>query len=123
MKNSLKSFAAIVLFVSAAFSAQAEEKKSAGFGTNIYSNKEGKIHILVDKNDANAPATLILKSARGTVVYRETVPRSNVKFGRVLNIEALEAGKYQIDVIIKNEKQTKSFEVSEIIRERVVKIQ
>ena len=126
MKNSIKNIAfAFALIATATFSANAENKetkKSAGFGTGIYSTKSGKINVLVDKVSADAPTTLLLKNENGNVVYRETINKNEQKFGRTLNVNELEAGNYEIEVTSKGEKQSKSFQLSEQKTERVVAI-
>jgi pantoate kinase len=125
MKNSIKTLiAAFVL--TAFFSATAknnEPEKAASFGTGIFINKSGKINVLVDKKDNRAATTLLVKNNKGEVVYSEIVEKGNQKFGRVLNVSELQAGTYEIDVISKNEIQTKSFQLSEQKTERVLSIQ
>ncbi|TDE15589.1 hypothetical protein [Dyadobacter psychrotolerans] len=126
MKNSIKTFVcALALFVTATFTANAEDKetkKSTGFGTGIYSTKSGKINVLVDKVNADASTILLLRNERGEIVYRETVSKNSQKFGRTLNVDELAAGKYEIEVSSKGEKQTKSFELSEQKSERVLAV-
>jgi len=125
MKNSIKTFAVAIALIAASFTANAENKetkKSAGFGTGIYSTKSGKINVMVDKVSGDAPTTLLLKNESGQVVYRETVGKKEQKFGRSLNVDELSAGKYEIEVTSKGEKQSKSFELSEQKMERVVAI-
>jgi flagellar hook assembly protein FlgD len=126
MKNSIKTFAyAFAIVATAAFSAKADNKdskKSAGFGTGIYTTKSGRINVLVDKVSADAPTTLLLKNENGEVVYRETVGKNEQKFGRILNVEELAPGKYEIEVASKGEKQSKSFQLSEQTMERTLAI-
>ena len=125
MKNSIKTFVCALALVATAFTANAEDKetkKAAGFGTGIYSTKSGKINVLVAKNSSDAATTLLLKNEKGEVVYRETVAKNNQKFGRTLNVDDLETGKYEIEVTSKGEKQTKTFEVSEQKSERILAI-
>lgn len=126
MENSIKTFiCAFALITSAAFTANAEDKenkKAASFGTGIYINKEGKINVLVDKQSNKANTTLLVRNEHGEIVYREVIEKDNQKFGRLLNVEDLEAGKYEINVISNNEVQKKAFQLSEPTTERVVTI-
>ena len=125
MKTSIKTFAVAFALIAAAFTANAENKdnkKSAGFGTGIFASKGGKINVLVDKNAADAPTTILLKNAEGDVVYTETVNKNQQKFGRILNVEELASGKYELEVSSKGEKQIKSFELSEQQSERVLAV-
>jgi hypothetical protein len=55
-------------------------------------------------------------------VYREVVEKDNQKFGRILNVEKLEAGQYELNVVSKNEVQTKSFQLTEQKTERILSI-
>ena len=125
MKNSIKTFAVALAIVASAFTANAEDKetkKAAGFGTGIYSTKSGKINVLVEKVNADAPTTLLLRNAKGDVVYQETVSKKTQKFGRTLNVSELVTGSYQIEISSKGEKQIKSFDVSEQKAERVLSV-
>ena len=125
MKNSIKTFAVALAIVASAFTANAEDKetkKAAGFGTGIYSTKSGKINVLVEKVNADAPTTLLLRNAKGDVVYQETVSKKTQKFGRTLNVSELVTGSYQIEISSKGEKQIKSFDVSEQRAERVLSV-
>ena len=125
MKNSIKTFAVAIALIAASFTANAEDKetkKSAGFGTGIYTTKSGKINVFVDKVNADSPTTILLKTKNGQVVYRETVGKNEQKFGRSLNVNELSAGKYEIEVSSQGEKQSKSFELSEQKAERVLAI-
>jgi hypothetical protein len=126
MKNSIKNFAyGLVLLATVSFTANAEDKetkKSAGFGTGIYTTKSGKINVLVDKINNDASTTLLIKDAKGAVYYHETIGKHNQKFGRALNVDELPVGKYEIEVISKGEKQTKSFELTDKKAERTLEI-
>jgi len=125
MKNSIKTFAVAIALFATAFTANAEEKevsKSAAFETGIYATKNGKINVRVDKLNSDSPTTLLLKNKNGEIVYRETVARSLQKFGRVLNLDELAAGKYEIEIASQGEKQSKTFELSESKVERVLAI-
>ncbi|OJV16822.1 MAG: hypothetical protein BGO21_28605 [Dyadobacter sp. 50-39] len=125
MKTTVKTFICAFALAAASFTAQAgdkEAKKASSFGTGIYATKTGKINILVDKYSGDAKTTLLLRNADGTVVYRETVSRENKKFGRTLNLDAMEPGKYKLDVISGNEVQTKTFELTDQKVERVLTV-
>lgn len=126
MKNSIKNIAyALAIVTSFTFAASAKEtetKKASSFGTGIYIDKAGKINVLVDKQNAEANTTLLIKNEKGDVVYKEIIQKDNQKFGRVLNVEKLEAGQYEINVVSKNETQTKSFQLSEQKTERNILI-
>jgi len=127
MKNSFKTFAcAFALIASVTFSAQAEDKenkKASGFGTGIYKTKNGKINVLVDKQSNRANTILLVKNEKGEIFYREVIEKGNTKFGRLLNVQELEAGKYQINVISDKETQSKTFELSELQTGRIVTVQ
>lgn len=125
MKTSIKTFVCALALVATAFTANASDKeikKSVGFGTGIFASKDGKINVLVEKEDVNASTTILLKNAKGEVFYRETVSKNNQKFGRILNIDALEQGKYEIEVTSKGKTQSKSFELSAPSTERVIAV-
>jgi hypothetical protein len=125
MKTSIKSIALALALVATAFTANADDKeakKSTGFGTGIYTTKQGKINVLVDKASADASTTLVLKTEKGETVYRETVSKNQQKFGRTLNVDELGAGKYEIVITSKGESQSKTFELSEEKTERVLEI-
>jgi hypothetical protein len=126
MKNSIKiSIVALTLFASATFTANAEDKetkKAAALKTGIYISKDGKVNVLVDKPNTDANTTLLIKDEYGAIVYREVIQKENQKFGRILNVNELTAGKYEIKIISKDDSQTKSFQLSEPTTERVVTI-
>ena len=121
-KNIAYALALVTSFTFAAFAKETETKKASSFGTGIYVNKEGKINVLVDKQDAKANTTLLIKNEKGDVVYREIIQKDNQKFGRLLDVEKLEAGQYEISVVSKDETQTKSFRLSEQKTERNILI-
>lgn len=126
MKTYIKNIAvAFALVASFAFSANADDKetkKAASLNTGVYINKEGKINVFVDKPSSDFNTTLLIKNAAGEIVYSEVVQKDLQKFGRVLNVNELPAGKYEIKVSSKNDSQTKSFQLSEPVVERVVSI-
>ena len=118
IKNIAYALAIVTSFTFAASAKETETKKASSFGTGIYIDKAGKINVLVDKQNAEANTTLLIKNEKGDVVYKEIIQKDNQKFGRVLNVEKLEAGQYEINVVSKNETQTKSFQLSEQKTER-----
>ena len=126
MRTSFKNIAyALAIVTSFTFAASAKEteiKKASSFGTGIYINKAGKINVLVDKQNAEANTTLLIKNEKGDVVYKEIIQKDNQKFGRILDVEKLEAGQYEINVVSKDETQTKSFQLSEQKTERNILI-
>ncbi|QRR03561.1 hypothetical protein [Dyadobacter sandarakinus] len=125
MKTSVKTFAFAAALIAASFTANAEDKeakKASSFATGIYPTKQGKVNVLVDKANANSNTTLLLKNEDGTIVYRETINKSQQKFGRSLNVDGLDAGKYQLDVISGKEVQSKTFQLSEQKVERTVEV-
>jgi len=127
MKNSIKTIIfALAIITTASFAANAEDKenkKASSFGTGIYASRNGKINVLVDKQNANTATTLLVRSSQGNIVYRETIEKGNTKFGRLLNVSDLEPGRYEIKIISNKETQTKAFELSAPTTERVLKIQ
>ncbi|MCE7069638.1 MULTISPECIES: hypothetical protein [unclassified Dyadobacter] len=121
MKTTIKTFAFALALIASSFAANAEDKetkKASTFGTGIYPTKSGKINVLVNKANNNANTVILLKNEAGNVVYRETVSKDNQKFGRTLNMDQMDAGKYELDVISGKEIQSKSFELSEQKLER-----
>ncbi|MCE7065528.1 hypothetical protein [Dyadobacter sp. CY326] len=128
MKTTIKNFALALALVATTFAANAEDKetkktkKASTFGTGIYPTKTGKINVLVDKANNDENTVILLKNEAGIIVYRETVNRDNQKFGRTLNMDQMDAGKYELDVISGREIQTKSFELSEQKTERTLSV-
>jgi hypothetical protein len=115
--------AALLIPFSSAADDEKGTKKSTGFGTGIYPTKEGKINVYIDKVDSNSPTLLLLKNSKGEVIYREVIKKSYQKFGRRLNIDDLEPGKYEIKVTVHGESQSTSFQLSEEKIERVLKVE
>jgi hypothetical protein len=125
MKTSVKTFAFALAFIASTFAANAEDKenkKPTSFGTGIYPTKDGKINVLVDKANLESNTVLLLKNENGDIVYRETVNRDTKKFGRILNMDQMEAGQYKLDIISGDEIQTKSFQLSEQKTERILSV-
>lgn len=127
MRTSIKTiFVAFALVTSFAFAANAggkDNKKPSALNTGVYINKEGKINVLVDQANEDAATVILIKNESGEVVYSETVEKGNQKFGRVLNVDKLEDGQYEIEVKSKNDSQVKTFQVSEPKTERLIEIQ
>ncbi|ACT95957.1 DUF3244 domain-containing protein [Dyadobacter fermentans] len=125
MKTSVKTFICAFALATASFTAQAadkEAKKASTFGTGIYATKTGKINVLIDKANSDSKTTLLLRNAEGSIVYRETISKDYQKFGRTLNLDAMEPGKYKLDIISGNEIQTKTFELAEQKVERILTV-
>lgn len=127
MKTVIQIFAcALALLIPLSSTAMMDKKgskKSTGFGTGIYPTKEGKINVYIDKISQDFPTTILLKNQFGDVLYRETISRDQQKFGRRLNIDQLEPGKYEIKIMVKGESQSTSFKLSEQKVDRVVKVE
>ena len=125
MKTSINTFAILFTITAGAFTANAEKndnKKSDELETGIYSSKSGKINVLVDKASDHAATTILLKNADGDIVYNEVIHRNEQHFGRILDVNALKDGNYEISVSSKGQTETKSFHLSERKTERVVAI-
>jgi hypothetical protein len=126
MKNSVKTFAiALALLASVTFTASAEDKetkKASTFGTGIYPTKTGKVNVMVDKINKDANTVLLVKNENGDIVYRETISKNEQKFGRSLNLDEMEAGKYLLEVISGNEIQSKTFQLSAQKTERMLTV-
>jgi hypothetical protein len=125
MKSSSKTFALAVALLATAFTAAAgdlEIKKTDGFKTGMYATKSGRINVAVEKVSTDYPTTILLKNERGDVIYSETIGKRQQRFGRTLIVNDLSAGRYEIEVSSKEEKKTKTFEVSEPKTERVLTI-
>jgi hypothetical protein len=111
--------------IATVFTAQAENndsKKPAGLATSVFTSKDGKVNIFVNKEHADATTTLLLKNATGAIVYSETIGKTNQKFGRILNLNELESGKYQLEISSNGETQSKSIQLSEQTTERVLTV-
>ncbi|WP_353721745.1 hypothetical protein [Dyadobacter sp. 676] len=125
MKTTVKTFICAFALATASFTAGAadkEAKKASTFGTGVYATKTGKINVLVDKANTDSKTTLLLRDADGTIVYRETISKDHKKFGRTLNLDAMDPGKYKLDIICGNEIQTKTFELAEQKVERILTV-
>ena len=125
MKTSVKTFICAFALAAASFTANAadkEAKKTATFGAGIYATKTGKINVLIDKANADSKTTLLLKDSDGSVVYRETISKEHKKFGRTLNLDAMDPGKYQLEIISGSEIQTRTFELADQKVERILTV-
>jgi hypothetical protein len=126
MKTSIKTFVTALVLAATVFTANAatpESKKPTGFATGIYTNKSGKINVLVNKTKADAVTKLLLRNQNGQVVYQETIGKNSQKFGRVLNLNEMAAGKYELEISSNGESEFKSFQLSEQTTERTLTIQ
>ena len=125
MNNSIKTFVCALALVATVFTANAENKESkkpTGFEAGIYPSKNGKINVRVNKTNAESPTTLLLKNANGEIVYKETISKKDQKFGRVLNLDELESGKYEIEISSNGETQSRSIQLSEQKTERALTV-
>ena len=125
MKNSIKTIVFALALITTAFTANAEDKESkkpAGFDTGIYTTKTGRINVIVNKATLEGATTILLKNEKGDVIYREIVGKKEQKFGRTLNLDELETGKYEIEVRSLGETQSKSFELSDQRTERILTV-
>ncbi len=127
MRTSIKTIlVAFAVVTSFAFTANAEgrdNKKTSDLNTGVFVNKEGKINVSVDQANEDAATTILIKNESGDVVYSEVVEKGNQKFGRVLNVDKLEDGQYELEVKSNNNSQVKTFQVSEPKTERVIEMQ
>jgi hypothetical protein len=123
MKTLFNTFIYAVALTATTFTAQAnhgEAKKTAEFGTGIYATKTGKINLTVEKPDANANATIVLRNQKNEIFYRETVRKADQRFGRVLNVDALGEGKYEIQITSNGVTESRFFELTEKTLEKGV---
>lgn len=88
--------------------------------TSVLFSRTGKINIYVDKANGDHPTSVVIRNGDGKIVYSEIVKRSEQKFGRILNVNDLSLGNYQIEVFTRSEKWTKTFVISEQKVERTV---
>ncbi len=125
MKTSIKTFIFALALAVTALASNAEDqenKKTTGFGVGIYANKAGRINVLINKAEPVAATTIRIKNDKGDVYYSETIAKNHQKFGRILDVDALEQGNYQIEISSKGEIHTKTFVVSEPTTERVISV-
>jgi hypothetical protein len=125
MKNSIKTFICAIALTAATFTAYAENgetSKPTGFQTGVYKNSAGKVQVTVVKTSADAPTTLVLKDESGKVVYRETINRRQQKFSRLLNLEGMDSGIYQLDILSDGEVESKTIQLSDKKIERTLSI-
>jgi outer membrane lipoprotein-sorting protein len=127
MKTSFKylivAFALVTTFAFTANAGVKDTKKASTIQTGVYINKDGKINLSVDNLDTRSNTTILVKNESGNVVYKEVVERGNAKFGRILNVEELAAGTYEIEVSSNNDTLIKSFQVSQPQAERIVLVE
>lgn len=126
MKRSIKTIiCTVALSTLFAFNLSAKEKgseKVTGFGTSIFASKENKIQVNVDKYNEST-TTIFLQDGRGNVVYRESMGKNQTKFRRLLDVSQLPTGNYQILVVSKGEKISKTFELIEKLSTRVIMVE
>ena len=123
MKNSIKTLiCAFALSTVFAFNASAddkESKKATGFGTGIYTTKQGKISINVDKYNEK-PTVILLQDQKGNVLYKEVISKNETKLRRSLDMSEMPAGEYELKIVSNGEKQTKKLELQEAKPERLI---
>ena len=123
MKNSIKTLiCAIALSTVFAFNASADDKetkKATGFGTGIFTTKQGKISVNIDKYNEK-PTIILLEDVKGNVLYKEVISKNETKLRRSLDMSQLPAGDYDLKVISNGEKQTKRVELQEARPERLI---
>ena len=122
MKNFIKTFAIVVaIFTSATVTVHAEDKetKKSSFATGIYVNKAGKVNVLVEKSGALTPTTILLKNGKGEIIYSENVSKKITKFGKQLNVDDLNPGQYQVEVISNGVKESKTLQLSENVEREI----
>jgi hypothetical protein len=125
MKPSIKTIAFAVIFAAVstfnAFAEDKENKKVTAFGTGIFASNTGKIHVNVDKYTAEKAVVLITNN-KGETIYREVIGKNTDKFRKALDVKALPAGKYTIEVFADGQKSEKQFEVAEIHTVRQISV-
>ena len=123
MKNLVKSllFAFAMTFV-IAFNASADDKdtlKVTGFESGIYTTKEGKIRIHVDKHNKK-PTVILLEDKRGKILYEEVIGKNETKLRRMIDMSQLPTGEYTLKIFSNGEKQIKKLGISETQPERFI---
>jgi len=123
MKNLIKSliFAFSMSFV-ITLTASADDrdaKKVTGFDSGIYTTKEGKIRIHVDKYNKKT-TVILLEDQRGKVLYEEVVSKNETKLRRMLDMSQLATGEYTLKISSNGEKQIKQLGISEKQPERLI---
>ena len=123
MKNLVKSllFAFAMTFV-IAFNASADDKdtlKVTGFESGIYTTKEGKIRIHVDKYNKK-PTVILLEDKRGKILYEEVIGKNETKLRRMIDMSQLPTGEYTLKIFSNGEKQIKKLGISETQPERFI---
>lgn len=125
MKPSIKTIAFAIVFATVstlnAFADEKENKKVTAFGTGIFASNSGKIHVNVDKYTAEK-AVVLMTNEKGETIYREVIGKGTEKFRKALDVSALPAGKYTIEVFAGGQKSEKRFEVSEVLTDRQISL-
>ena len=123
MKNLVKSliFAFAMTFV-IAYNASADDKdtlKVTGFESGIYTTKQGKIRIHVDKYNKK-PTVILLEDKRGKILYEEVAGKNETKLRRMIDMSQLPTGEYTLKISSNGEKQIKKLGISETQPERLI---
>ena len=123
MKNLVKSllyaFAFSFVIVFSASADDKEAKKITGFGTGIYTTKEGKIRVNVDKFNKKA-TVILLEDSKGKVLHQEVVGKNETKFRRLLDMSQLPTGEYTLKITSDGEKQIKKLGLTEKLPDRMI---
>jgi hypothetical protein len=123
IQRTIRAFALASLTFCSANADDKEAKKPTAFKTGIYCSITGKINMYVDRISPITPAVILLTSETGQVFYKEIIKNKNRKFGRALNVDQLEQGKYQLKLIMNGETLTKSFLLTDQKKERILTIE
>ena len=123
MKNLINSviFAFAMTFVIAG-TASADDKdtlKVTGFESGIYTTKQGKIRIHVDKYNKK-PTVILLEDKRGIILYEEVAGKNETKLRRMIDMSQLPTGEYTLKISSNGEKQIKKLGISETLPERLI---
>ncbi|WP_025763780.1 DUF3244 domain-containing protein [Dyadobacter tibetensis] len=123
IKTTILAFALLAAGTVTSFASDKETKKVASFGTGIYKTVDGNINVLVDKKDVASSTTILIRNERYEVIYRETLPKSKMKFGRSLNVSELNPGSYQIEITSNGERKIQKFEVDQKVSKQLVTLE
>ena len=123
IQSTIRAFALAGLTFCSANADDKETKKPTAFKTGIYCSIAGRINMYVDRISPITPAIILLTDETGQVLYKEIIKNNKRKFGRALNVDQLEQGKYQLKLIMNGETLTKSIVLSEQKKERTLSIE
>ena len=125
MKNLVKSlicaFAFSIVFVFSASADDKETKKITGFGSGIYTTKEGKIRVNVDKFNKKA-TVILLEDSKGKVLHEEIVGKNETKVRRLLDMSQLPTGEYTLKISSNGERQIKKLGLTEKQPDRTISL-